>query len=160
MFIMSRLPITLDGYKRLQERLRYLKEEKKPAIISAIASSRELGDLSENAEYHEARKEQSFVEGEILKIENQIANSEIVNTAHLSGDIIRFGAFVTIENQDNRKVVTYQIVSNIEADIAMNKISICSPIGKALINKKVGDVVEVLLPGGTKYYEVLKVEFK
>jgi transcription elongation factor GreA len=160
MFIMSRLPITQEGYNQLQERLRYLREEKKPAIISAIASSRELGDLSENAEYQEARKEQSFVEGEIIKIENQLANAEIVKTAQLSGNIVKFGAFVTILNQENEKILTYQVVSNVEADIAKKKISISSPIGKALINKKLGDVVEVLLPGGSKYYEILKVEFK
>lgn len=157
---MQKMPITCEGYKKLQEQLDHLKEDVKPSIIKAIAQARELGDLSENAEYHEARKEQSFVEGKILNLENQLVKAEIINISELSGDTVKFGATVTIENQDDDSVIMYQIVSDCESDISKKKISIYSPIGSSLISKSVGDYVNVILPSGEKTFKILNVEFK
>ncbi|AHX11568.1 transcription elongation factor GreA domain protein [Neorickettsia helminthoeca str. Oregon] len=157
---MEKLPITREGYVRLKDELEHLVKVVKPSIIAAVAQARELGDLSENAEYHEARKEQSFVEGKILELESQLAKAEIIDVSQLSGDKVKFGASVTVENLENGTSTTYQIVGNVESNIKERKISLSSPIGKAIMNKEAGDVVEIELPNGQKIYKILKVEFK
>lgn len=157
---MDKVPMTMQGYTALQEELKTLKSVERPAIIQAIAEAREHGDLSENAEYHAARERQSFIEGRIAELEDKTSRAEIIDPAKLSGDQIMFGATVTIVDCDDDSEKVYQIVGEMESDIAKGKIAVTSPIARALIGKQVGDVVEVHSPGGTKDYEVLKVVFK
>lgn len=157
---MNKIPLTQQGYDMLQKELKHLKEIVKPAIITSIAAAKAQGDLSENAEYHEARKEQSFVEGRILAVEDQLARGEIIDTAKFSGDTVKFGAFVTIENQEDDSVIKYQIVSDCECNIAAKKIPISSPLSRALVNKKIGDYITVNLPNGEKTFKILQVGFR
>lgn len=157
---MDKLPITKDGYYRLQEELENLVKRVKPSIIAAVAQARELGDLSENAEYHEARKEQSFIEGKIRELESYLSRAEVIDVSRLTGVKAKFGASVTLENIESDSVVVYQIVGHLESDIKHGRISISSPMGKAVINKQVGDIIEVDLPQSKKVYKILSVEFK
>ncbi len=156
---MIKFPITQPGYDKLEREIKQLKQIERPKIIEAIATAREFGDLSENAEYHAAREKQSFVEGRILDLEDKMARSDIIEVAKLSGNTIKFGATVTLIDDDTEEKVTYNITGEYEADITKKRISIASPIAKALIGKTVGDIVEVFTPGGGKSYEVLKVEY-
>ncbi|HVY13354.1 MAG TPA: transcription elongation factor GreA [Alphaproteobacteria bacterium] len=157
---MDKIPMTRGGYDRLSEELKELKSVQRPAVIKAIAEAREQGDLSENAEYHAARERQSFIEGRIQELEDKISRAEVIEVASLSGKDIKFGATVTLADEDTDDKVTYQIVGQDEADIKKGLLSITSPLGRALISKKVKDSVEINTPGGTKAYEVLKVVYK
>jgi transcription elongation factor GreA len=152
--------MTLDGFNRLETELKRLKTEERPAIIKAIATAREHGDLSENAEYHAAKERQSFIEGRVNEIEDKISNAEIIDPSKLSGKTIKFGATVTVADEDTDEESTYQIVGEHEADINQGLLSITSPLSRALIGKTVGDSVEVVAPKGSKAYEILKVVFK
>jgi len=154
---MARSPITRDGYNKLHKELENLKKVVRPQVIKAIEEARAHGDLSENAEYVAAKEHQSFVEKKIQDTEQKLANSEIVDTLNLSNDKVGFGSTVTLENPDNGGKVTYQIVGPDESDIPSGKISIASPLGKALIGKEVDDEVIVRTPGGIKKYIILGI---
>lgn len=157
---MQKVPMTLQGYEAMTAELKTLKGTERPAIIQAIAEAREHGDLSENAEYHAARERQSFVEGRIAELEDQSSRADVIDPAKLDGDTIKFGATVTIADCETDEESVYQIVGEFEADIAQKKISVTSPMARAMIGKTEGDVFEVQSPGGTRDYEVVKVEFK
>jgi len=158
--VMQRVPITLQGFERLQEELKTLKSEERPAVIRAIAAAREHGDLSENAEYHAARERQSFIEGRIAELEDKISRAEVIDPSKLSGEVAKFGATVTLADCDTDEEKTYQLVGETESDISSGLLSIASPLARALIGKGVGDVVEVVTPGGQKDYEVVTVQYK
>ena len=157
---MDKVPMTLDGFERLEEDLKRLKTVERPEIIKAIATAREHGDLSENAEYHAAKERQSFNEGRISEIENKIANAEIIDVSKLSGKIVKFGAKIKLTDEDTDEDSSYQIVGEHEADINNGLLSINAPLARALIGKTVGDSVEVVTPKGSKGYEIIKVSFK
>ena len=158
---MDKFPMTAEGFARLQEEAKHLKTVERPAIIKAIAEAREHGDLSENAEYHAAREQQGFIEGRIKEIEHKLANAEVIEPAKLpnTGRVI-FGATVELEDQDGGARLSYQIVGEDEADIRAGRISITSPIARALVGKAPGEVVEVAAPGGTRSYEILGVRLE
>jgi len=151
--------MTAPGLQRLEEELRQLKSVERPAIIRAIAEARTHGDIAENAEYHAARDRQSFIEGRIAELEEIVASAEVINPAALSGEHIKFGAQVSVVDEETEKEATYQIVGVHEADIKSSRLSISSPLAKALIGKKVGDTVSVPAPGGDRSYEILSVKF-
>jgi transcription elongation factor GreA len=154
---MTRSPITRNGYNQLHKELENLKKVVRPQVIKAIEEARAHGDLSENAEYEAAKERQSFVEKKIFEIEQKLANSEIMDTTNLPNDKVGFGSVVTLENLVNGDEVTYQIVGPDESDIPSGKISIVSPLGKALIGKEVDEEVTVQTPGGAKKYSILKI---
>ena len=158
---MKRTPMTLRGAESLRAELRRLKSEARPSIIKAIAEARGHGDLSENAEYHAAREQQGFIEGRINEIEMKLANAEIIDPTKLpnTGKVV-FGAIVELEDQDEGARVVYQISGEDEADIRAGRISITSPIARALVGKSQGDVVDVAAPGGTRSYEIVAVRFE
>jgi len=156
---MEKFPMTPKGFMALNVELKQLKSVERPAIIRAIAEAREHGDLSENAEYHSAREKQSFIEGRIKELEGTIGLAEVIDPATLSG-AIKFGATVTIVDEETDEEKTYQIVGQTEADIENGLLNIKSPIARALIGKEEGDSVEVRTPGGVKDYEILTVAFK
>jgi transcription elongation factor GreA len=157
---MNKIPMTAGGYASLDEELRHLKSVERPAIIRAIAEAREHGDLSENAEYHAARERQSFIEGRVAELEDKIARAEVIDPSTLTGKEIKFGATVTLVDEDTEEKAVYQIVGPDEADIAAKRLSISAPLARALIGKTVGDNVEVTTPAGSKSYEVVKVQFR
>ena len=152
--------MTTGGYERLQKELRTLKIEQRPAIIRAIAEAREHGDLSENAEYHAARERQSFVEGRIAEIEDKMSRTQIIDVSKLKGRDIKFGATVTLADEETDEKTTYQIVGEMEADVSDGRLSVTAPLARAMIGKKVGDSIEVTTPGGQKDYEIMKVRYK
>lgn len=157
---MKRSPMTLRGAELLRAELKRLKGEDRPRVIRAIAEARAHGDLSENAEYHAAREQQGFIEGRIMEIESRLAAAEIIDVAQLAkSDRVVFGATVDLEDQDDSSAVSYQIVGEDEADIRAGRVSIASPIARALIAKSVGDVVEVAAPGRTRSYEIIAVRY-
>ena len=151
--------MTGPGLVRLEEELRTLKTQERPAIIRAIAEARSHGDLSENAEYHAARERQSFIEGRIMELEEIVGAAEVIDPASLSGSNVKFGAHVTLVDEETEKEASYQIVGVHEADIKASRLSISSPLAKALIGKKVGDTVSVPAPGGDRSYEILDIRF-
>jgi len=157
---MEKIPMTEEGQKKLLEELKHLKTVERPIIIKAIADARSNGDLSENAEYHAAREKQSFIEGRVAEIESTIAQAEIIDVSKLSGSVIKFGASVNIINLEDKKESKYQLVGEVEADIEKKKISVTSPIARALIGKKKGDYIEVSTPKGVTSYEIKSVRFK
>lgn len=160
---MSRAPMTKAGAERLRAELKELKSVKRPKVIQAIAEAREHGDLKENAEYHAAREQQSFIEGRIKEIEGTVSHAEIIDVAVLganAGDKIVFGATVDLYDVEADKEVTYQIVGELEADIKHHLISITSPIARALIGKSVGDAADVRAPGGVREYEIVAVRYE
>ncbi|XAO70697.1 MAG: transcription elongation factor GreA [Acetobacteraceae bacterium] len=157
---MQKIPMTAGGLTRLEDELRRLKSEDRPTVIRAIAEARSHGDLSENAEYHAARERQSFIEGRILELEDLISSAEVIDPTSLSGDTVKFGAHVQLVDEETEKESLYQIVGAHEADIKQARISISSPLAKALIGKSVGDRVSVPAPGGDRTYEVLSVTYK
>lgn len=151
--------MTPEGHQALQEELKQLKSVERPNIISAIAEAREHGDLSENAEYHAAKEKQSFIEGRIAELDDKLARAEVIDLSRITGEKIRFGATVTLIDVDTEEESVYKIVGEDEADIADGKVSITSPIARALIGKEAGDEAEVAAPGGAKAYEIDKVEY-
>ncbi len=157
---MSKIPMTIDGYTRLSEELRYLKTTERPAVIKAIAEAREHGDLSENAEYHAARERQSFIEGRVGELEDKIARADVIDVSKLSGNQVVFGAIVTLIDEDTDEKIKYQIVGQDEADIKNGRLSISAPLARALIGKQVDTTVEVTTPGGSKSYSIEKIAFK
>ena len=157
---MKRMPLTLKGAERLRGELKRLKTEDRPRIIQAIAEARSHGDLSENAEYHAAREQQSFCEGRIKDIEAHLSNSEIIDVSRLAGsEKVVFGATIDLEDQDGGNKVMYQIVGDAEADIKSGLIAVSSPIARALVGKLQGDVVDVVAPSGTRTYEIVAVKY-
>ncbi|HSG96150.1 MAG TPA: transcription elongation factor GreA [Afifellaceae bacterium] len=156
---MEKVPMTASGYEALSVELKRRTAEDRPKIIQAIAEARSHGDLSENAEYHAAKEQQSHNEGRIAEIEDTLSRSEVIDLSKLSGDTVKFGAKVTLVDEDTDEKKVYQIVGDVEADVKNGQISISSPIARALIGKSVGDSVEVAAPGGARGYEILKIKF-
>ncbi|MDP9128218.1 MAG: transcription elongation factor GreA [Pseudomonadota bacterium] len=156
----DKVPMTKLGYERLEEEFKKLKSVDRPAVVKAIAEAREHGDLSENAEYHAAREKQSFIEGRIQDLEGKLSRAEIIDASKLDGTMVKFGATVTVLDDDTEEEVNYQIVGEDEADIKSGLLSVTSPLARALIGKSVKDVVEVNTPKGGKSYEIVKVMFK
>ncbi len=156
---MDKIPMTAAGYAALEAELKRRQQEERPRIIQAIAEARSHGDLSENAEYHAAKENQSLNEGRIAELEDKLARAEVIDVSKLSGNTVKFGATVTLVDEDTEEEKKYQIVGETEADVKLGKVSITSPIARALISKKVGDTVEVNTPGGGKSYEILKIAF-
>ena len=157
---MQKIPMTAEGQRALDEELKHLKTVERPAVIAAISEAREHGDLSENAEYHAAKERQSWIEGRLAELEDKLARAQVIDVSRMSGDQVKFGATVTVVDEDTEHEATYKIVGDDEADVKSGKISLSSPIARSMINKEVGDVVEVTAPGGIKTYEILKVEWK
>jgi transcription elongation factor GreA len=156
----KRMPLTKKGAERLRGELKKLKSEDRPRVIQAIAEARSHGDLSENAEYHAAREQQSFIEGRIKDIEAHLSNSDIIDVSSIAaGDKVVFGATVNLEDQDDGAKVVYQIVGDAEADIKAGLISVSSPIARALVGKNEGDTVDVVAPNGTRSYEIVGVKY-
>jgi len=156
---MNKVPMTNEGFATLKEELRWRQQEERPRIIEAIAEARSHGDLSENAEYHAAKEQQSLNEGRISELEDLVARAEVIDISKLSGDKIKFGATVALVDEDTEEEKTYKIVGDQEADVKSGRISISSPIARALIGKEVGDTIEVNAPGGARGYEIVKVQF-
>ena len=156
---MQKFPMTAAGLVALEDELRHLKAKERPAIIRAIAEARAHGDLSENAEYHAARERQSFIEGRIAELEEITSAAEVIDPSTLSGDTVKFGAVIHLIDEDTETEVTYQIVGMHEADVKRARLSITSPLAKALISKRVGDTVAVPAPGGDRSYEILKITY-
>lgn len=154
----EKCPITLSGFERIKLELHDLKTSQRSKISQEIATAREHGDLKENAEYHAAREKQSFIEGRIIDLEDKVARAEVIDTSLLSGDRVKFGAYVKLVD-DDEKEVNYRIVGDYEADINNNLISFASPLARALIGKSVSDYVEVTTPRGSKGYEILEIKY-
>jgi len=156
---MDKIPMTAPGFKALEDELNRLKNKERHEIIKAISEARAHGDLSENAEYHAAKERQSFIEGRVLELEDQIGRADVIDISKLSGASVKFGATVTLVDEDTTEKRRYQIVGDVESDAKKGRISLSSPIARALIGKIKGDTVEVAAPGGPRSYEILKVEF-
>jgi transcription elongation factor GreA len=154
------MPITAKGFAALEEELKKRQQVERPRIIEAISEARSHGDLSENAEYHAAKENQSLNEGRIMELESMIARAEIIDVSKLSGDKVKFGATVKLVDEDTEQERIYQIVGDPEADVKSGRVSISSPVARALIGKGVGDTVEVSTPGGGKSYEIVEVAFR
>ena len=157
---MEKIPMTAAGYTALEVEIKHLKGTERPAVIRAIAEARQHGDLSENAEYHSAKERQSFIEGRVMELEDKLSRAQVIDVSKLSGKVVKFGATVTLIDEDTEQKAKYQIVGDLEADFAKGRISISSPLARALIGKTTGDTVEVNTPSGGRSYEVTKVEFK
>lgn len=157
---MNKVPMTGAGFEKLKEELRWRQQEERPRIIEAIAEARSHGDLSENAEYHAAKEAQSINEGRVTELEDYIARADVIDVSKLNGKSIKFGATVVLADEDTEEEKSYQIVGDQEADVKSGRISISSPIARALIGKEVGDSVEVNAPGGARCYEILKVKWR
>jgi len=151
--------MTGEGYKVLDEELKRLKSVERPSVIAAISEARSHGDLSENAEYHAAKERQGWIEGRIAEIEDKISRAQVIDVSKLSGSQVKFGATVTVVDEDTEEEGRYQVVGEHEANVKDGKISVTSPLARAMIGKEVGDVVEVNTPGGVKAYEILKIEW-
>ena len=151
--------MTAVGYQALDEELKRLKTSERPLVIAQIAEARAHGDLSENAEYHAAKDRQGWIEGRIAEIEDRVARAQVIDVSRLSGSQVKFGATVTVVDEDTEEEGRYQIVGEHEADVKGGRISLSSPLSRAMIGKEVGDVVEVNTPGGVKAYEILKIEW-
>src|SRR6202142_2393175 len=157
---MDKLPITISGHAALEAEFRRLQQVERPRIVQAISEARSHGDLSENAEYHSAKEAQSHNEGRIVELEDMLQRAEVIDVSKLSGATIKFGATVTLIDEDTEMKKMFHIVGESEADVKSGKVSITSPTARALIGKKVGDTVEVNTPGGGKSYEILKIVYK
>jgi transcription elongation factor GreA len=156
---MEKVPMTAEGFQVLDEELKRLKTSERPQVIAQISEARSHGDLSENAEYHAAKDRQGWIEGRIAEIEDRLARAQVIDVTRLSGDQVKFGATVTVVDEDTEEEGRYQIVGEHEADVKQGRISLSSPLSRAMIGKEVGDVVEVNTPGGVKAYEILKIEW-
>ena len=158
---MDKVPMTPEGHQRLEEELRRLKADDRPAIIRAIAEARAHGDLSENAEYHAAKEKQAFIEGRIAELEDKTSRAEIIDPANMSGTAsVKFGATVAVIDEESEEESQFQIVGADESDIDNGRISVTSPMARALIGKEAGDQIEVLAPSGSRFYEVASVEYR
>jgi transcription elongation factor GreA len=157
---MDKIPMTADGFARLEDELKRLKTVERPAVARALEEARAHGDLSENAEYHAAKERQAFIESRMAELETKISRAQVIDTTSLSGGTIKFGATVTVQAEDEKDKLNFQIVGEDEADVKSKRLSVKSPLARALIGKKAGDEVEVATPGGGKLYEVIKVEYK
>jgi transcription elongation factor GreA len=157
---MEKVPMTVEGYTTLDEELKRLKTAERPAVIAAISEARSHGDLSENAEYHAAKERQGWIEGQIAEIEDKMARAQVIDVSKLSGTQVKFGATVSLIDEDTEEEARYQIVGEHEADVKQGRVSITSPLARAMIGKEGGDVVEVNTPGGVKAYEITKVEWR
>jgi len=157
---MEKIPMTLEGYEALDEEFKRLRSEERPAVIQAISEAREHGDLSENAEYHAAKDRQGFIEGRILELGDKLSRAQVIDVSKLSGSTVKFGATVKVYDEDTEKEAVYQIVGEDEASVRDGKVSVTSPMARALISKEEGDVVEVTAPGGAKSFEILKIDWK
>jgi transcription elongation factor GreA len=157
---MEKVPMTAEGYQALDDELKRLKTVERPSVIAAIAEARAHGDLSENAEYHAAKDRQGWIEGRLAEIEDKIARAQVIDVSRLSGAQVKFGATVSVVDEDTEEEARYQIVGDHEADVKAGRLSLSSPLSRAMIGKEVGDVVEVNTPGGVKAYEILKVEWR
>ena len=151
--------MTAEGFQALDEELKRLKTVERPQVIAAIAEARSHGDLSENAEYHAAKDRQGWIEGRIAEIEDSVARAQVIDVSKLSGDQVKFGATVTVVDEDTEEEARYQIVGEHDADVKGGRISLSSPLSRAMIGKQVGDVVEVNTPNGVRAYEILKLEW-
>lgn len=157
---MERVPMTIEGFRTLETELQRLKSEERPRIIQAISEARSHGDLSENAEYHAAKEAQGFNEARVSDIEDRISRADVIDTSKLSGSTVKFGATVTLVDEDTDEKVKYKIVGDFEASVRDGKISISSPIARALIGKSKNDSAEVTTPKGARSYQILKIEWK
>jgi transcription elongation factor GreA len=157
---MDKVPMTAAGHAALEIELKRRQQEERPRIIQAIAEARSHGDLSENAEYHAAKEAQSHNEGRVAELEDKLSRAEVIDVSKLSGNTVKFGAVVSVVDADTDEEKAYQLVGEAEADVKSGKVSITSPIARALIGKKVGDTVEVNTPGGGKSYEIMKIAFQ
>ncbi len=157
---MERVPMTVEGYNTLEAELQRLKSEERPRIIQAIAEARAHGDLSENAEYHSAKDAQGLNEAKVAELEDKLGRADVIDPTTLSGDVVKFGATVKLVDEDTDEEVTYKVVGDLEADVKRGKVSISSPIARALIGKSSGDSVEVTTPKGSRSYEILDVSWK
>ncbi|MET0567756.1 MAG: transcription elongation factor GreA [Hyphomicrobiaceae bacterium] len=157
---MEKVPMTIEGFKKLEEELHRLKSVERPRIIQQISDAREHGDLSENAEYHAAKEAQGLNEARVAEVEDKLSRAEVIDITKLSGGTVKFGATVTLEDEDSGEKVKYKIVGDTEANVREGKVSISSPIARALIGKSKGDSAEVTTPKGSRSYEILKIEFK
>ncbi len=155
----QKIPMTAQGLERLRSELDKLKNVERPAVIRALAEARAHGDLSENAEYHAARERQSFIEGRVMELEDKVSRAEVINVSGLSGDVVKFGATIVLADEDNAATSTYQIVGTDESDIMNGRLSITSPLARAVIGRTVGDRVEVTTPSGSKSYAIISVKF-
>src|ERR1700753_2243053 len=156
---MEKDPMTAEGYQYIDDELRRWKSGDRPEVIAAIAEARSHGDLSENAEYHAAKERQGWIEGRIAEIEDKMARAQVIDVSKLSGSQVKFGATVSVVDEDTEEEARYQIVGEHEADVKAGKISVTSPLARGMIGKEVGDVVEVNTPAGVKAYEILKLEW-
>ena len=157
---MEKVPMTIEGFKKLEEELHRLKSVERPRIIQQISDAREHGDLSENAEYHAAKEALGLNEARVAEVEDKLSRAEVIDITKLSGGTVKFGATVTLEDEDSGEKVKYKIVGDTEANVREGKVSISSPIARALIGKSKGDSAEVTTPKGSRSYEILKIEFK
>jgi transcription elongation factor GreA len=156
---MEKVPMTGEGYQALDDELKRLKSIERPSVIAAIAEARAHGDLSENAEYHAAKERQGWIEGRIAEIEDKMARAQVIDISKLSGKQVKFGATVSVVDEDTEEEARYQIVGEHEADVKSGRLSVTSPLARGMIGKEVGDVVEINTPGGVKAYEILKLEW-
>ena len=156
---MDKIPMTINGYENLQAEIKRLKTNERPQIIAAIAEARKHGDLSENAEYHAAKEQQAMNEAKISDLEDKLSRADVIDITKLSGNIVKFGAMVTLIDEDTEKLAKYRIVGEFESNISEGLLSISSPIARALIGKTIGDSVEVATPGGGKSYEIIKIKY-
>lgn len=157
---MEKFPMTVAGYEQLEADLKKLKNEERPAVIQAIAEARAHGDLSENAEYHAAKERQGWIESQIVDLEDKFTRAQVIDVTTLDGDGVKFGATVTLIDEDTEEKKVWQIVGDLEADVKAKKISVSSPIARAVIGKSQGDSVEVSAPGGARTFEIAKVQYK
>jgi len=157
---MEKFPMTTEGYQKLEEDLRRLKNDERPAVIQAIAEARAHGDLSENAEYHAAKERQGWIEGQILELEDKFTRAQVIDPKSLNGNSVKFGATVTLIDEETEEKKIWQIVGDLEADVKERKISVSSPIARAMIGKSKGDVIEVSAPGGAHSFEIARVTYK
>jgi len=157
---MDKFPMTVAGYEKLEADLKKLKNEERPAVIQAIAEARAHGDLSENAEYHAAKERQGWIESQIVDLEDKYTRAQVINVEELDGNTVKFGATVTLIDDDTEEEKIWQIVGELEADVKERKISVSSPIARAIIGKELGDIAEVAAPGGSRSFEIAKVVYK
>ena len=158
--MMDKVPMTANGHQAMLDEIKHLKSVERPRIIRLITEARAHGDLSENAEYHAAKDQQGWVEARVAELEDKVSRAEVIDVSKLSGDTVKFGAFVTLVDEDSEDQSVYQIVGEFEADVKKGKISVTSPIARAIIGKRKGDSVEVMTPGGGKSYEIVKIRYK